>query len=60
MAGADKHDKTEAPTPKKKREARKKGQIARSNDLVMWAQMLGVSIFMPSAIGGAGSAGAPN
>ena len=26
---ADKHDKTEAPTRKKKREARKKGQIAR-------------------------------
>lgn len=53
---ADKHDKTEAPTPKRKREARKKGQIARSQDLVMWAQMLGVAIFLPGAVGGAGSA----
>jgi flagellar biosynthetic protein FlhB len=53
---SSKHDKTEAPTPKKKREARKKGQIARSNDLVMWAQLFAVSIFLPGAIGGAGSA----
>jgi flagellar biosynthetic protein FlhB len=33
-------DKTEAPTPKKKREARKKGQIAKSPDITMWAQIL--------------------
>ncbi len=32
-------DKTEAPTPKKKRDARKKGQIARSADLVTWLQI---------------------
>ncbi len=32
-------DKTEAPTPKKKRDARKKGQIARSTDLVTWLQV---------------------
>jgi flagellar biosynthetic protein FlhB len=51
---ADKHDKTEAPTPKKKREARKKGQIPKSADLVMWAQMFGVAMFLPSAVGGAG------
>ena len=34
------NDKTEAPTPKRKREARRKGQIARSQDLVVWSQML--------------------
>lgn len=33
------NDKTEAPTPKKKRDARKKGQIARSADLVTWLQV---------------------
>jgi flagellar biosynthetic protein FlhB len=53
---ADKHDKTEAPTPKKKREARKKGQIPKSADLVMWAQMYGVSIFLPGSVGAAGGA----
>ena len=53
---ADKHDKTEAPTPKKKREARKKGQIPKSADLVMWAQMYGVAIFLPSSVGAAGGA----
>ena len=53
---ADKHDKTEAPTAKKKREARKKGQIPRSQDLVMWAQMFAVAQLLPSAVGGAGAA----
>jgi flagellar biosynthetic protein FlhB len=49
-----KHDKTEAPTPKKKREARRKGQIARSQDLVTWSQMYAVAAVLPSAIGRAG------
>lgn len=53
---ADKHDKTEAPTPKKKRDARKKGQIARSQDLVMWAQMFLVAQLLPSAVGKSGGA----
>lgn len=30
---ADKHSKTEAPTPKKLRDAKKKGQVAKSNEL---------------------------
>ena len=53
---ADKHDKTEAPTPKKRRDARRKGQIARSQDLVMWTQLLLVSLLLPGAISGAGKA----
>lgn len=53
---ADKHDKTEDPTPKRKRDARKKGQIARSQDLVMWAQMLAAALLVRSAVGGAGRA----
>jgi flagellar biosynthesis protein FlhB len=35
-----KDDRTEAPTPKRKRDARKKGQVARSADLVTWIQVL--------------------
>jgi flagellar biosynthetic protein FlhB len=35
-----KDDKTEAPTPKRKREARKKGQIPKSAELVTWLQVL--------------------
>jgi flagellar biosynthesis protein FlhB len=38
VAGGE--ERTEAPTPKRKREARRKGQVARSPDLVMWAQLL--------------------
>lgn len=37
MAGSD---KTEDPTPKRKREARKKGQIPRSPEITMWVQIL--------------------
>jgi flagellar biosynthetic protein FlhB len=51
-----KHDKTEAPTAKKKRDARRKGQIARSTDLVTWAQMYAVAVVLPGAVGRAGGA----
>jgi flagellar biosynthetic protein FlhB len=51
-----KHDKTEAPTAKKKRDARRKGQVARSQDLVTWAQMYAVAVALPGAVGGAGGA----
>ena len=37
MAQADKHQRTEPPTPKRKREAREKGQVARSMDVSGWA-----------------------
>jgi flagellar biosynthetic protein FlhB len=35
-----KDDKTEAPTPKKKKDARKKGQIPKSAEVVTWLQVL--------------------
>lgn len=35
-----KDDRTEAPTPKRKREARKKGQIPKSAEIVTWVQVL--------------------
>ena len=34
-------DKTEQPTAKKKRDARRDGNLARSPEVVAWAQMLG-------------------
>lgn len=40
-----KDDRTEAPTPKRKREARKKGQIPKSAEVVTWLQVL-VATFM--------------
>jgi flagellar biosynthetic protein FlhB len=39
-------DKTEAPTPKKKREARKDGQIARSAEVVTWLQVLAATFLL--------------
>src|SRR4051794_677994 len=39
MAG-DRSQKTEKPTPKRLREAREKGQVARSPDLTAWVAML--------------------
>jgi flagellar biosynthesis protein FlhB len=40
VAGEDKHSKTEDPTPKKLKEARDEGQIARSQELPGWIAML--------------------
>lgn len=39
-------EKTEAPTPKRKREARKKGQIPKSPEITMWAQVLVASLVL--------------
>ena len=43
-----KDDRTEAPTAKRKRESRKKGQIARSADLVTWLQILVATYALPA------------
>ncbi|GAA0609473.1 flagellar biosynthesis protein FlhB [Sporichthya brevicatena] len=40
MSGGSDGDKTEKPTPKKLREARKEGQIPRSQDIGAWAGVL--------------------
>ncbi len=37
---ADRSQRTEAPTPKRKREAREKGQIAKSPEIAAWGGML--------------------
>jgi flagellar biosynthetic protein FlhB len=40
-------DKTEQPTAKRKREARRDGNIARSPEVVAWAQMLAAGALLP-------------
>lgn len=39
-------EKTEEATPKRRREARKEGQIAKSPELVMWAQILVATVVL--------------
>jgi flagellar biosynthetic protein FlhB len=47
-------DRTEKPTPKRRQEARKRGQVARSQDLsgalVLFVGLMGVSIVGPSIV----------
>lgn len=54
MAGSS-ADKTEAPTPKRKREARKKGQIPKSQEITMWTQLLVVSLVLKFTVSKAAS-----
>jgi flagellar biosynthetic protein FlhB len=46
----DRSEKTEKPTPKRKREARRKGQVPRSSDLVAWLVLLLSTWFAPSML----------
>lgn len=50
MAGPDKHSKTEAPTAKRKKEARKDGQVVRSEDLVTWFSLLVATLVLPGMV----------
>ncbi len=47
----DRHDKTEAPTPKRKKEARKEGRVVRSEDLVTWGLILISTSVLPGLVG---------
>lgn len=40
-------DKTEKPTPKRRKEARKEGQVARTQELGAWSALLLVSLVVP-------------
>jgi flagellar biosynthetic protein FlhB len=44
-------DKTEQPTAKRKREARRDGNLARSPEVVVWAQMLAAASLLPASLG---------
>src|SRR5690349_23766009 len=47
---SDKSQRTEKPTPKRKKDARKKGQVARSPELVAWATLLLASVLVQTTI----------
>ena len=53
---ASKEGRTEAPTPKRKREQRRKGQVAKSADLASWLGLLVGTYLLPAAAGGLFSA----
>jgi flagellar biosynthetic protein FlhB len=46
MAG----ERTEKPTPKRRREARRKGQVAKSSDVVEWSSVLVGSYLLPDVV----------
>lgn len=50
-------DKTEKPTPKRKREARRKGQIPKSQDLTSWLSLLLALYLLPMTVGRLAEAG---
>ncbi len=45
-----KEERTEQPTAKRKREARRDGQLARSPELVAWSQLLAASLLVRTSI----------
>jgi len=47
-----KGDKTEAPTQKKRKDTRKKGQVAKSQDLAPWLALLVGTYVLPLTVGG--------
>ena len=46
MSGQESGEKTEQPTPKKERDARKKGQVARSQEVVTTASLMSVIAYL--------------
>ena len=51
MSGSD---KTEKPTPKRKREARRDGRIARTPELGVWASLLAATVLVRLTVSSAG------
>ena len=52
---ADKSQKTEKPTERRKKKARSEGQVVRSQDIVPWLLVLISTFVMPTYIGVAGN-----
>jgi flagellar biosynthetic protein FlhB len=50
MAQSDSGERTEKPTPKRLREAREKGQIAKSPDLSAWISLLATTVLLQITI----------
>ncbi len=53
MAAADRREKTEKPTAKRRKDARKKGQVARSAEIGGWLSLLIATSAMPAVFGAA-------
>jgi flagellar biosynthetic protein FlhB len=53
MSGSD---KTEAPTPKRKRESRKEGRVPKSQEVVTWGAVLLSSFLLPMTMAASGRA----
>jgi flagellar biosynthesis protein FlhB len=51
----DKSQKTEKATPRRKREARKEGQIAKSQDLFGWVAVMVATFVVPPLVGAIGN-----
>lgn len=47
MSGSGGGEKTEAPTPKKLKQARKEGRIGKTQDIGAWASLLAASMVLP-------------
>lgn len=52
---SDRHGKTEKPTPKRRREARRDGKVARSPELASWVSLLAAGMLLPPMVRGAGT-----
>lgn len=51
MSSSGGGEKTEKPTPKKRKESRKEGQVARTQELGGWGSMLAVGMALPALLG---------
>lgn len=56
MAAGDASEKTEKPTPKRTREARQKGQIAKTPELSIWAGVLATTVLLQMTVSRGASA----
>ena len=55
MAAGDKHQRTEKATPKRRKEARDRGQVPRSADVSAFIGLLGASALLPALVSSAKS-----
>jgi flagellar biosynthetic protein FlhB len=56
VAASDKSQKTEKPTPRKLKEAREKGQVAKSADLAAWTGLLLTTVLLQITVQRGGTA----
>jgi flagellar biosynthetic protein FlhB len=57
VSASDKSSKTEKPTPKRKREARKEGRVAKSSELTAWGSVLVGSFLVQTTVRNGGDIG---